>query len=84
MASFVVQNARILKLTHEKPCTFTRRSPPMYQGKDRQTLPLFSELFPFGGTLDPENRWLKIGGALCTIAKKTMTTSVHMSLSIWG
>jgi len=32
----------------------------MYQSKDRQTLPLFSELFPFGGRLDPENRWLKI------------------------
>ena len=31
----------------------------MYRGKDRQTLPLFSELFPFGGKLDPENRWLK-------------------------
>ena len=32
----------------------------MYRGKDRQTLPLFSELFPFGGKLDSENRWLKI------------------------
>ncbi len=32
----------------------------MYRGKDRQTLPLFSELFPFGGKLYPENRWLKI------------------------
>ena len=32
----------------------------MYRGKDRQTLPLFSELFPFGGKLDPDNRWLKI------------------------
>lgn len=32
----------------------------MYRGKDRQALPLFSELFPFGGKLDPENRWLKI------------------------
>ena len=36
----------------------------MYRGKDRQTLPLFSELFPFGGKLDPENRWLKIGKLL--------------------
>ena len=33
---------------------------PMYRGKDRQTLPLFPELFPFGGQLDAENRWLKI------------------------
>ena len=32
----------------------------MYRGKDRQTPPLFSELFPFGGKLDSENRWLKI------------------------
>jgi len=31
----------------------------MYRGKDRKTLPLFSELFPFGGRLNPENRWLK-------------------------
>ena len=36
----------------------------MYRGKDRQTLPLFSELFPFGGKLDPENRWLKIANLL--------------------
>jgi len=32
----------------------------MYKGKDRKTILLFSELFPFGGQLDPENRWLKI------------------------
>ena len=32
----------------------------MYRGKDRQTLPLFIELFPFGGQLDSDNRWLKI------------------------
>ena len=36
----------------------------MYRGKDRLTLPLFTELFPFGGKLDPENRWLKIGKLL--------------------
>ena len=36
----------------------------MYLGKDRQTLPLFSELFPFGGKLDSENRWLKKGTLL--------------------
>ena len=60
MASFVVQNTRILKRTHKNPCTFTRKVSRMYRGKDRQTLPLFSELFPFGGKLDPENRWLKI------------------------
>jgi len=32
----------------------------MYRGKDRKTLPLFPELFPFGGQLDPDNRWLRI------------------------
>jgi len=32
----------------------------MYRGKDRKTEPLFTELFPFGGKLDAENRWLKI------------------------
>jgi len=32
----------------------------MYRSKDRKTLPLFSELFPFGGQLNPDNRWLKI------------------------
>ncbi len=36
----------------------------MYRGKDRQTAPLFPELFPFGGKLDPENRWLKISRIL--------------------
>ena len=32
----------------------------MYKGKDRKTLPLFKELFPFGGKLDENNRWLRI------------------------
>jgi len=32
----------------------------MYKGKDRKTLPLFEELFPLGGKLDENNRWLKI------------------------
>ena len=31
----------------------------MYKGKDRKTIPLFSELFPFGGKLDSKNRWLR-------------------------
>lgn len=33
----------------------------MYRKKDRQTLPLFPELFPLGGGLRPENRWMKLG-----------------------
>ena len=32
----------------------------MYRRRDRQALPLFAELFPFGGKLDPDNRWMKI------------------------
>ena len=32
----------------------------MYKPKDRKTLPLFPELFPFGGQLNENNRWLRI------------------------
>lgn len=32
----------------------------MYKGKDRKTIPLFEELFPFGGKLDENNRWLRV------------------------
>jgi len=32
----------------------------MYRPRDRNTRPLFAELFPFGGKLDPDNRWLRI------------------------
>lgn len=32
----------------------------MYKRRDRQTPYLFEELFPYGGKLDTENRWLKI------------------------
>lgn len=32
----------------------------MYRCKDRKTLPLFPELFPFGSKLDESNRWLRI------------------------
>ncbi|MCH8012677.1 MAG: IS5 family transposase [Candidatus Marinimicrobia bacterium] len=32
----------------------------MYKDKDRKTIPLFEELFPFGGSLDENNRWLRI------------------------
>lgn len=33
---------------------------PMYRAKDRKTLSLFPELFPFGGKLNENNRWLRI------------------------
>ena len=36
----------------------------MYRGKDRKTLPLFTEFLPFDGKLNPENRWLKIWGLI--------------------
>jgi len=32
----------------------------MYKSKDRQTLPLFPELFPLGGGLQRNNRWMKL------------------------
>jgi hypothetical protein len=32
----------------------------MYRPRDRKTAALFAELFPFGGKLDPDNRWLRI------------------------
>jgi len=32
----------------------------MYKAKDRKTPYLFEELFPFGGKLDENNRWLRI------------------------
>ena len=32
----------------------------MYRPKDRQGLPLFPELFPLGGGLRPDNRWIKL------------------------
>lgn len=32
----------------------------MYRPKDRQTLPLFPELFPLGGGLRADNRWIRL------------------------
>ena len=32
----------------------------MYPGKDSRVVPLFEELFPFGGQLEEDNRWLRI------------------------
>ena len=50
-------------LFHENPSKAVQLSPeifPMYRAKDRKTLPLFPELFPFGGKLNENNRWLRI------------------------
>jgi len=35
-----------------------------YKSKDRQTGNLFSELLPFGGKLNTENRWIKLHGMI--------------------
>ena len=32
----------------------------MRVGRDSRVLPLFEELFPFGGQLEEDNRWLRI------------------------
>jgi hypothetical protein len=32
----------------------------MYSGKDGRVVPLFEELFPFGGQLEEDNRWIMI------------------------
>jgi len=34
----------------------------MYRKKDRHTGELFQDIFPFGGGLDPDNRWMKMSG----------------------
>jgi len=36
----------------------------MYKPKDRKTQVLFPELFPFGGSLDEQNRWLRIAALI--------------------
>lgn len=36
----------------------------MYRRKDRKTIPLFPELFPFGGKLNENNRWIRIAGLI--------------------
>lgn len=37
----------------------------MYQPKDRKTLPLFPELFPLGGGLRADNRWVRLADVVC-------------------
>jgi hypothetical protein len=48
-------------VTPKKPCTFEAQEDAMYRPKDRQTLPLFPELFPLGGGLRADNRWVRLG-----------------------
>ena len=46
--------------TPSKTLHFCPEISPMYRRKDRKTIPLFPELFPFGGRLNENNRWLRI------------------------
>lgn len=43
-----------------KNLAVTKGKTVMYRGKDRNTKYLFEELFPFGGKLNENNRWLRI------------------------
>lgn len=49
-----------MQINLKKPCSFISLEEYMYRSKDRRTPPLFPELFPFGGKLNPDNRWLKL------------------------
>jgi hypothetical protein len=51
---------KVLAATPSKTLHFSSEIFPMYRRKDRKTLPLFAELFPFGGKLNESNRWLRI------------------------
>jgi IS5 family transposase len=47
--------------TPSKTLQFPKELFSVYKSKDRKTLSLFPELFPFGGQLNERNRWLRIG-----------------------
>jgi hypothetical protein len=51
---------KVLATTLLKTLHFLSEIFPMYRSKDRKTRPLFPELFPFGGKLNENNRWLRI------------------------
>jgi len=50
----------VFRRTPSKTLHFVKEPIPVYKSKDRKTIPLFPELFPFGGKLDERNRWLRI------------------------
>lgn len=50
----------VFRKTPSKTLQFPKEPFPVYKSKDRKTIPLFPELFPFGGKLDERNRWLRI------------------------
>jgi IS5 family transposase len=51
---------KVLAVSPSKTLHFSPEKIPMYRRKDRKTMPLFPELFPFGGKLNENNRWLRI------------------------
>jgi len=51
---------KVFRQNPSKTLHFSPEISPMYKSKDRKTIPLFPELFPFGGKLDENNRWLRI------------------------
>jgi len=51
---------KVFGLDPSKTLHFFWSRNPMYKPKDRKTLVLFPEFFPFGGKLDDNNRWLRI------------------------
>lgn len=55
---------KVLATDPSKTLHFSQEIFPMYRLKDRKTLPLFPELFPFGGKLNEKNRWLRIAGLI--------------------
>jgi len=50
--------------TPSKAVHFHTEIGDMYKPKDRKTQVLFPELFPFGGSLDEQNRWLRIAALI--------------------
>jgi len=50
----------LFQITPSKSVHFSMELAGMYRSKDRKTQALFPELFPFGGSLDEGNRWLRI------------------------
>jgi hypothetical protein len=51
---------KVLWRTPRKSMQFRLEILLMYSGKDGRVVPLFKELFPFGGQLEEDNRWLRI------------------------
>ncbi len=54
----------LFALTPSKTVHFPTEICDMYKPKDRKTQVLFPELFPFGGSLDEQNRWLRIAALI--------------------